>query len=239
MRGRPGDIMNLQTDRTRLAIIGGAILVLIASIIGFMTAGGDDTTSTTPGASDSATITTAAANGDGSDVELPVTGAATASTDAATASTNATASTEGAAGDTTAATESATASTDATAETTASSITFSSSPPVSEGEKRGCAEGLILVGSNGTEPICQAPGAGCPDNYSVIGGVDGALLCKGIEGDVLRVQPDGSVTLDTSVPFNGPVCQKTDADGNILELTLAASEQDCLDRGGEYFPNGI
>jgi len=231
--------MNLQTDRTRLVIIGGAALVLVASVIGFMSAGGDDTTSTSPGDTNAASATTAASSGEGADVELPVTGEAADTTEGATGSTNAAVTSEATPGATTASTGAATPSTEAAAATTASSITFSSSPAVSEGEKRGCAEGLILVGSNGTEPICQAPGAGCPDNYSVIGGVDGALLCKGIEGDVLRVQPDGTVTLDTSVPFNGPVCQKSDANGNILELTLAVSESDCLARGGEYFPNGL
>jgi hypothetical protein len=73
----------------------------------------------------------------------------------------------------------------------------------------------------------------------VIGGVDGVLLCKGVEGDVLRVQSDGTVTLDTSVPFNGPVCQKTDAEGNVLELTLAIDEPTCLARGGQYLPEGV
>jgi len=218
--------MSSQSDRTRLAIIGGATLALIASIIGFMTAGGDETTDATPGQSDSAAVTTVVANAEGGDVELPVTGEATGSSEATS---------EGSSGTT----EATANSTDDSAATTASSITFSSSPAVSEGDKRGCEEGLILVGSNGTEPICQAPGAGCPDNYGVIGGVDGALLCKGPEGDVLRIQPDGTVTVDSSISFNGPVCQKSDANGNVLELTLAVSEEDCLARDGQYFPNGL
>ena len=108
-----------------------------------------------------------------------------------------------------------------------------------EEDKRGCPEGLILVGSNGSEPICQEPGAGCPDGYTIIGSESGTLICRGDEvGDRLRVAPDGSVTIDTSAPFPGPMCLVTDSEGDVVELTPAVSEEACADRGGEYLEAG-
>ncbi len=127
---------------------------------------------------------------------------------------------------------------DAAGDTTATTGTFTSSPPPAE-DKVGCPEGLILVGSNGEEPICSTPGSGCPDGYGLIGGVDGAALCQGDDGSILRVYPDGTVTPDTSVPFNGPVCRRLDDAGNLVELGLATSQTDCESRGGEYLPDGL
>jgi hypothetical protein len=127
------------------------------------------------------------------------------------------------------------AGTDDSTDTTA---TFTSSPPPAE-DKVGCPEGLILVGSNGEEPICSTPGSGCPDGYGLIGGVDGAALCQGDDGSILRVYPDGTITPDTSVPFNGPVCRRLDDAGNLVELGLATSQADCESRGGEYLPDGL
>lgn len=123
--------------------------------------------------------------------------------------------------------------------TAGSDASFTSSPPPT-GEKKGCPEGMVLVGSNGEEPICEQPGSGCPDPYNrLIGGVDGAALCQDDQGNVVRVYPDGTVTPDTSVPFNGPVCRRTDADGNIVELSLGDDQATCEARGGEYLPNGL
>ena len=123
--------------------------------------------------------------------------------------------------------------------TAGSDASFTSSPPPT-GEKKGCPEGMVLVGSNGEEPICEQPGSGCPDPYNrLIGGVDGAALCQDDQGNVVRVYPDGTVTPDTSVPFNGPVCRRTDADGNIVELSLGDDKATCEARGGEYLPNGL
>lgn len=120
-----------------------------------------------------------------------------------------------------------------------SDTSFTSSPPPT-GEKKGCPEGMVLVGSNGEEPICEEPGGGCPDPYNrLIGGVDGAALCQDDGGNVVRVYPDGTVTPDTSVPFNGPVCRRTDENGNIVELSLAVDQATCEERGGEYLPDGL
>lgn len=123
-------------------------------------------------------------------------------------------------------------------DSTDTTATFTSSPPPAE-DKVGCPEGLILVGSNGEEPICSTPGSGCPDGYGLIGGVDGAALCQGDDGSILRVYPDGTITPDTSVPFNGPVCRRLDDAGNLVELGLATSQADCESRGGEYLPDGL
>ncbi|MCP3938410.1 MAG: hypothetical protein GY708_23935 [Actinomycetia bacterium] len=129
-------------------------------------------------------------------------------------------------------------STDTSESSDTTDTSFTSSPPPT-GEKKGCPEGLVLVGSNGEEPICQEPGGGCPEAHRLIGAVDGAALCQDDQGNVLRVYPDGTVTSDTSVAYNGPVCRRTDAEGNILELSLAVDQQTCEERGGEYLPNGL
>lgn len=229
----------VEMDRTRLAIVIGAVVVVAASIVGFMAGGGDADTTETDAA---AASTTAAPDGSGDgvdDVDLPVTGDRATGP---TTSSSGTASTTAASGPATTAGGTATTaagSTPTSADSTATTITFSSSPPATEGEKRGCPEGLVLVGSNGTEPICQTPGAGCPDSYAVIGGVDGALLCKGEAGDVLRIHPDGTVTIDEAIGFDGPVCQRTDSQGRVIELTLAVDEADCTARGGQFFPDGL
>lgn len=233
--------MNLKPNSARTAVVIAAAVVLAASIAGFFAFGGGDSVSTASQNTGSELVTEttapdAASDESADEVAIPSNEPVvdqTTDADGSTEGTQALANTS-----TTAAGGSTTTLADTAAETT-TTITFTSSPPVQEGEKRGCPEGLILVGSNGTEPICQQPGAGCPDGYGVIGGVDGSLLCKGAAGDVLRVAPDGTVTIDTSVPFDGPVCQITDSDGKVLELTLAQDEAECLARGGEYFPNGI
>lgn len=222
--------MSIEMGKSRLAVIGGASVVLVASIVGFFVFGD-------AGAEQTASSTTAAASitivdGDTAEISVPTTVLSSEiAADTATQSQEATTSTVASTGE-------QAPSTTAPSQSTESSVTFTSSPTV-EGEKVGCAEGLVLVGSNGTEPICQPPGQGCPEGYGVIGGVDGALLCKGQAGDVVRVQADGSVTVDTSVPFNGPICQVSDTEGNVVELTLAVDEETCTDRGGEYFPDGL
>ncbi len=230
--------MNVEMDRTRLAIIIGAVVVLMASIVGFLAVGGDDSPTTTSGEA-GATATTGAegeTSADG-DIQLPVVDPVTG--DTVTVTSGGSGSVATTRGTTQSSGSAAGSATTVTSSGTPTTITFSSSPPVTEGERRGCPDGLILVGSNGTEPICQQAGAGCPDTYAVIGGVDGALLCKGPDGDVLRVQPDGTVTIDNAIGLDGPVCQRTDSQGRVIELTLAVDEADCVERGGEFFPDGI
>jgi len=222
--------MIFEMGKSRFAVIAGATAVLVASIVGFFVFGDAGAEQTAPATTAAASITVV--DGDTADISVPRTELTSEIDPAATAPQQ-----QGSAATQASAAEAAN-STAAPLESTESSVTLTSSPTV-EGEKVGCAEGLVLVGSNGTEPICQPPGQGCPEGYGVIGGVDNALLCKGPAGDVLRVQADGSVTVDTSVPFNGPVCQVSDANGNVVELTLAADEETCTGRGGEYFPDGL
>ena len=216
--------MRFEMDRTRLTVIVAASLVLVVSIVGLIGIGNADTNETSSQTTAAATITSL--TGDPIEISVPTTDVADGG---ATSATTVPSATQPASPIVTA------ARSDATADT----ATLATSSPTVAGEKRGCAEGLVLVGSNGTEPICQQPGAGCPDGYGVIGGVNGALLCKGPAGDVLRIQPDGTVTIDTSVPFNGPVCIRSNAEGVVVELTVAISEQECLDRGGVYHPDGL
>ena len=123
-------------------------------------------------------------------------------------------------------------------ETTTTTAVFTSSPPASE-DKVGCPEGTVLVGSNGEEPICSEPASGCPEGYRLIGGDNGQALCQDDEGNILRVSVDGTITPDTSVPFNGPVCRRLDADGNLVGIGLATSQQECEASGGEYLPDGL
>jgi len=222
--------MIFEMGKSRLAVIAGASVVLVASIIGFFVFGDAGADQTAPSTTAAASITVVDA--DSADISIPTTVLNSEIRD------NTTVPTEESSTPTQASAAEATTSTSGSSESTGSSVTFTSSPTV-EGEKVGCAEGLVLVGSNGTEPICEPPGQGCPEGYGVIGGVDGALLCKGPAGDVVRVLADGSVTIDTSVPFNGPVCQISDDNGNVVELTLAVDEDTCTSRGGEYFPDGL
>jgi len=215
--------------KSRLAVIAGATFVLIASVVGFFVLGNAGAEQSAPSTTAAASITVA--DGDTANISVPTTVLNNSIADNSTEPTPTAGVTAGAS-ETTATTASGASG------TTASSATFTSSP-TAEGDKVGCGEGLVLVGSNGNEPICQPPGQGCPEGYGVIGGVDNALLCKGPAGDVLRVQADGSVTIDTSVPFNGPICQISDDSGNVVELTLAVDEAACTNRGGEYFPDGL
>jgi len=219
--------MIFEMGKSRLAVVAGASAVLVASIIGFFVLGDAGAEQTAPTSTAAASITVV--DGDTADISVPGAELNSEIDPAATVTQQqgSTATQAPAVGPTTSRLDS-----------TESSVTLTSSSTV-QGEKVGCADGLVLVGSNGTEPICQPPGQGCPEGYGIIGGVDNALLCKGPTGDVLRVQADGSVTIDTSVPFKGPVCQISDANGNVVELTLAADEDTCTDRGGEYFPDGL
>ncbi|NOX29671.1 MAG: hypothetical protein GXP35_06445 [Actinobacteria bacterium] len=202
-------------------------LALLAA--GCASSDGPDLTSPTTLVVEGSTETGDGESGAGTDIDVPTTATASGSdsSDGAPATTEPGSDTSDA---------DASDSTDPDQSETVA--TFTSSPP-NDGEKVGCPDGLILVGSNGEEPICSSPGQGCPDNYILIGGEDGAALCQNDEGLILRVYPDGTITPDTSVPFNGPVCRRLDENGLLVEFGLAASQEDCESRGGESLPDGL
>ena len=222
--------------RNRVLLALGVALIFLSAC-----GGGDDsslaTPETTAAPSDAPAETTAVSvevptAEEGETETTPTSGDTTGSADEDPASTDAsdtTESTDAETGEDTDTTD------DDSVDTTA---VFTSSPPPSD-EKVGCPEGLILVGSGGTEPICSQPGAGCPEGYRLIGGDNGAALCQDDDGSVLRVSPDGTISPDTAVPFNGPVCRRVDADGNLVGIGLATSQEECEASGGEYLPDGI
>ncbi len=210
-------------QRGRAVVLTIVTLALLAA--GCASSDGPDLASPTTLVVEGSTETGDGDSGAGTDIEVPTTTTADGSdSSAALATTESGSDTLGA--DTTG------------PDQTDTSSTFTSSPP-NDGEKIGCPDGLILVGSNGEEPICSAPGQGCPDSYILIGGEDGAALCQNDEGLILRVYPDGTITPDTAVPFNGPVCRRLDENGLLVEFGLAASQEDCESRGGEYLPDGL